>query len=73
MVSVLVSFQKIEKMEKLNLEDILLEVHDAAEELQMKIDQNSYILVNSESWPVGRQPKEFDNLVNLGLQIGSII
>ncbi|KAL5553473.1 hypothetical protein UlMin_040874 [Ulmus minor] len=56
--------RKMEKMEKINSEDILLEVHDAAEELQMKIDQNSYILVNSESWPVGRPPKESDDLEN---------
>jgi hypothetical protein len=55
---------KVEKMEKLSLKDILLEVHEAAEELQSKIDQKSYLLVNSESWEDVRQAKEFDDPVN---------
>ncbi|KAE8100749.1 hypothetical protein FH972_018612 [Carpinus fangiana] len=55
---------KVEKMEKLSLKDILLEVHEAAEELQSKIDQKSYLLVNSESWEGVRQAKEFDDPVN---------
>ncbi|KAJ9140716.1 hypothetical protein P3X46_031326 [Hevea brasiliensis] len=52
---------KVEKMEKLSLEDILLEVHEAAEELQMKIDQKSYILVKSGSWAAERPLKEFED------------
>ncbi|XP_015895669.3 aluminum-activated malate transporter 4 [Ziziphus jujuba] len=55
---------KLEMMEKLSPKDILIEVHGAAEELQMKIDQNSYILVNYENWQAERRPKEFEDLQN---------
>lgn len=57
---------KVEKLEKLNPDINLLEkVHEAAEELQMMIDQKSYHLVNSEKWSAGRQPKDFEDAERL--------
>uniref|UniRef100_A0A803KV41 Aluminum-activated malate transporter n=1 Tax=Chenopodium quinoa TaxID=63459 RepID=A0A803KV41_CHEQI len=52
---------KVEKMEKLNDDDILAEVHAAAEQLQTKIDEKSYLLVSFESWEEGKRPKEFED------------
>lgn len=48
---------KVKNTMKLSpFEDILSEVHEAAEELQKKIDRRSYLLVNSECWEIGRRP-----------------
>ncbi|GFQ02177.1 aluminum-activated malate transporter 9 [Phtheirospermum japonicum] len=51
--------EKVEKMEKLNLSDPLLAIHDAAENLQLLIDQKSYLLVNAESWESRKRPESF--------------
>ncbi|XP_027109882.1 aluminum-activated malate transporter 4 [Coffea arabica] len=52
---------KVEKMEKLSPGDLLDEVHEAAEELQMLIDQKSYLLVKAESWESGKRPSKFED------------
>ncbi|MCD7454115.1 hypothetical protein HAX54_023533 [Datura stramonium] len=53
--------EKVEKMEKLSPGDPLNEVHEAAEDLQLLIDQKSYLLVNAENWESSKRPKKFED------------
>lgn len=62
---------KVKKMEKLDSVDILYEVHEAAEELQKKIDRKSYLLVNSESWEIGK-PKEPQNFHDITAEVNNL-
>ncbi|KAK2397617.1 aluminum-activated malate transporter [Trifolium repens] len=48
---------KVKKMEKLGEEDILFEVHEAAEELQQKIDKFFYFHENAELCGTGNMPR----------------
>lgn len=45
-------------MEKLSPRDLLEEVHGAAEDLQLLIDQKSYLLVQVENWENAKQANQ---------------
>ncbi|KAJ0237575.1 putative aluminum-activated malate transporter 3 [Hirschfeldia incana] len=58
--------QKLKKMERLNpKEDILHEIHQAAEQLQSKIDRESYLLVNADNWEIGNRFRDVTDELNL--------
>ncbi|MED6160688.1 hypothetical protein PIB30_053767 [Stylosanthes scabra] len=52
---------KVQKMERLSNADILFEVHEAAIQLQTKIDHQSFLLVNYDSWKITRNNKTLDD------------
>ncbi|KAL8140928.1 hypothetical protein V2J09_006949 [Rumex salicifolius] len=54
--------QKLLKMEKLSPGDILAEAHQAAEELQMKVDEKAYLLIQIGSWEEGKRFNEYEDL-----------
>lgn len=56
----------MKKMEKLGSGDILYEVHEAAEELQKKVDRKSYLFVNAENWEIGTRATAVDISQELG-------
>lgn len=58
--------EKVKKMEKLGSVDILYEVHEAAEELQKKVDRKSYLFVNAENWEIGTRATVVDIPHELG-------
>jgi len=55
---------RVKTMTKLRSLDILFEVHMAAEELQKKIDEKSYLLVNTERWDASKQAQGIKEVLN---------
>uniref|UniRef100_A0A0E0HNU9 Aluminum-activated malate transporter n=1 Tax=Oryza nivara TaxID=4536 RepID=A0A0E0HNU9_ORYNI len=55
---------KVKTMTKLSSSDILAEVHLAAEQLQKRIDEKSYLLVNTERWDTSKQAEGIKEVLN---------
>ncbi|KAJ1258945.1 hypothetical protein BS78_10G115000 [Paspalum vaginatum] len=55
---------RVKTMTKLSSSNILFEVHMAAEELQKKIDEKSYLLVNTERWDASKQAQGIKEVLN---------
>lgn len=55
---------KVKTMTRLSSSDILFEVHLAAEELQKKIDEKSYLLVNTERWDASKRAEGIKEAMN---------
>ncbi|KAM3209480.1 hypothetical protein ACQJBY_063894 [Aegilops geniculata] len=60
----------VKTMTKLSSSDILFEVHLAAEELQKKIDERSYLLVNTEAWHTSKRAEGIKDAMNATLITG---
>ncbi|KAL6631282.1 hypothetical protein ACP70R_028132 [Stipagrostis hirtigluma subsp. patula] len=56
--------KRVKTMTKLSSPDILFEVHLAAELLQKKIDEKSYLLVNTERWDDSKRAEGIKNVLN---------
>ena len=54
----------VKTMTRLSSSDILHEVHLAAEELQKKIDEKSYLLVNTEKWDTSKRAEGIKDAMN---------
>jgi hypothetical protein len=54
----------VKTMTKLSSSDILSQVHFAVEELQKKIDEKSYLLVNTERWDTSKQAQGIKEVLN---------
>ena len=54
----------VKTMTKLRSSDILFEVHLAAEQLQKKIDEKSYLLVNTERWDTSKRAEGIKDAMN---------
>ncbi|CAM0913909.1 unnamed protein product [Alopecurus aequalis] len=54
----------VRTMTKLRSSDILSKVHLAAEELQKKIDEKSYLLVNTERWDTSKRAEGIKDAMN---------
>ncbi|KAM0908861.1 hypothetical protein ACQ4PT_015197 [Festuca glaucescens] len=54
----------VKTMTKLRSSDILFEAHLAAEQLQKKIDEKSYLLVNTERWDTSKQAEGIKDAMN---------
>uniref|UniRef100_A0ACD6AEX1 Uncharacterized protein n=1 Tax=Avena sativa TaxID=4498 RepID=A0ACD6AEX1_AVESA len=54
----------VKTMTKLRSPDILVAVHLAAEELQKRIDEKSYLLVNVERWDTSKQAEGIKDAMN---------
>lgn len=69
--------EKLKKMERINTtENILHEIHQAAEELQSKIDRKSYLLVNAKNWEIGNESRDLTDeykISNLGDDLSRIL
>lgn len=60
--------EKMERMEKVDTNTILKQVHKAAEQLQKTIDKNLHHLVNPENWELRKQSKQLQTSQSLPIE-----